>query len=240
MSQDNVKKIVAEVFNDIADGILNGTFEKRVRVGLTTLGSEHGAEELVKAANMAKHRYGDFDVILIGPEKEEGFESYDAKSPEECHKVMEKLLDDGTIDCAVTMHYNFPIGVSTVGRIVTPGTGKEMTIATTTGTYSTNRVESMVRNAISGIITAKAMGEANPSVGILNVDGAKQVERALKELNSNGYNINFADSIRSDGGCVMRGNDLLSGTPDVMVTDTLTGNLLVKIFSSFTTGGSYE
>ena len=30
----------------------------------------------------------------------------------------------------------------------------------------------------------------------------------------------------------MRGNDLLMGIPDVMVTDTLTGNLLMKVFSS--------
>ena len=38
----------------------------------------------------------------------------------------------------------------------------------------------------------------------------------------------------------MRGNDLLMGTPDVMVTDSLTGNLLMKVFSSYTTGGDYE
>jgi len=38
----------------------------------------------------------------------------------------------------------------------------------------------------------------------------------------------------------MRGNDLLAGTPDVMITDTLTGNIMMKVFSSFTTGGSYE
>ena len=35
------------------------------------------------------------------------------------------------------------------------------------------------------------------------------------------------------------GNDLLIGT-DVMITDTLTGNLLMKVFSSYSTGGSYE
>lgn len=115
-----------------------------------------------------------------------------------------------------------------------------MIIATTTGTSSTDRVESMVKNAVYGIITAKALGNKKPSVGILNVDGARRVERALRELSSGGYEINFADSVREDGGCVMRGNDLLVGTPDVMVTDTLTGNLLMKIFSSFTTGGSYE
>ena len=30
----------------------------------------------------------------------------------------------------------------------------------------------------------------------------------------------------------MRGNDLLTGTPDVMITDTLTGNIIMKMLSS--------
>ncbi|WP_343761503.1 glycine/sarcosine/betaine reductase complex component C subunit alpha, partial [Clostridium oceanicum] len=91
-----------------------------------------------------------------------------------------------------------------------------------------------------GIVTAKAMGIEEPTVGILNLDGARQVEKALKKLDSNGYKIKFAESLRADGGSVMRGNDLLAATCDVMVTDTLTGNLLMKVFSSYTTGGSYE
>ena len=138
------------------------------------------------------------------------------------------------------MHYSFPVGVSTVGRTVSPGTGKEIFIATTTGTSSSHRVEAMIKNGILGIIAAKSMGIEDPKVGILNVDGANQVERALERLNSNGYKINFAESMRADGGCIMRGNDLLTGSADVVVTDTLTGNILSKLFSSFTTGGSYE
>jgi len=55
-----------------------------------------------------------------------------------------------------------------------------------------------------------------------------------------GLSIKFAQSLREDGGVVMRGNDLLAASCDVMVTDTLTGNLLVKILSAFTTGGDYE
>src|SRR5678815_2714445 len=113
------------------------------------------------------------------------------------------------------MHYSFPIGVSTVGKVVTPGKGKEMFVATTTGTSSSHRVEAMVRNGIYGIITAKVMGIENPTVGVLNVDGARQVERAFKDLSSKGYKINLTESGRSDGGSVMRGNDLLAGTPDV-------------------------
>ncbi len=153
---------------------------------------------------------------------------------------MTSMLECGELDGCVTQHFDFPIGVSTVGKVMTPGKGKEMIIATTTGTTSTNRVEGMVKNAISGISVAKASGIKNPKVGILNLDGARQVERILRETQEGGYDISFTESLRADGGAVMRGNDLLAGTPDVMVCDSLTGNLLIKIFSSFTTGGNYE
>ena len=91
-----------------------------------------------------------------------------------------------------------------------------------------------------GIATAKALGIENPTVGILNVDTAQPVFRALTRMKEKGYSITFGESARADGGSVLRGNDILTGAVDVCVTDTLTGNVLVKMFSSFTTGGSYE
>ena len=153
---------------------------------------------------------------------------------------MEKLLDEGEIDSCVTLHYSFPLGVSTVGKVITPAVGQEMIMATTTGTSDTIRNIAMVKNTIAGIAMAKATGIAEPTVGILNVDGAAQVERALRQLIDNGYGVRFTESARADGGALMRGNDLLQGVPDVMVADSLTGNLMMKIFSSYTTGGSYE
>ena len=240
MAENNVKKMIGKVFNDIADAMETGQFGEKVRVGITTLGSEHGVENLVKGAELAQKRDPSIEVVLIGPKVDSKLTQVIAETEEEGYKKMEELLDSGEIGACVTMHYSFPIGVSTVGRVVTPGKGKEMIIATTTGTTSPHRVEAMIKNGISGIITAKAMGIENPTVGILNVDGARQVERAFNELNSKGYKINLTESIRADGGSVMRGNDLLAGVPDVMVTDTLTGNILMKVFSSYTTGGSYE
>jgi len=237
---NEINKIIAEVFSDIANGIKSGSFKEKVRIGLTTFGSEHGVEEMVRAAEMAKNKYGDFDIVMIGPKVSSDIETIEVENAEEGHKKMVELLENGELHGCVTQHFDFPIGVSTVGRVITPGRGKDMVIATTTGTSSTNRVEGMVLNAISGIATAKAIGIKNPKVGILNLDGARQVERILKEVQSNGYEFEFADSLRADGGSVMRGNDLLAGTPDVMVCDSLTGNLLIKIFSSFTTGGDYE
>lgn len=235
-----VKQMVGKAFMDIADAIETGRYREKIRVGLTTLGSEHGAENLVKGAEAAVRESKDFDVILIGPKINTTLEVVEVQTEGEMHKKMEELLDNGYIQSCVTMHYNFPIGVSTVGRVVTPGMGREMYLTTTTGTSSAHRVEAMVKNAIYGIITAKAMGIEKPTLGILNLDGARQVEKILKDLSKNGYPIYFSESLRSDGGAIMRGNDLLTGTVDVMVTDTLTGNIMMKVFSSYTTGGSYE
>ena len=211
---------------------------KPARIVLTGPGSEHGEENMIQGAAIAASR--GTHVIYAGTRSHDGVHTVPATNDTEAHSVMEAMLDSGEADGAVTMHYPFPIGVSTVGRVITPGLGKAMYIATTTGTSSTDRVEGMVKNAIYGIITAKACGLKDPTVGILNVDGARQTEIALQELSKNGYNITFAESGRSDGGCVMRGNDLLAGVCDILVTDPLTGNILIKMLSSFTTGGNYE
>lgn len=232
------KKIIGETLLEIANAIESGQFTKKIKIGLTTLGSEHGVDNLVNGAHFAKSNL--FDIVLIGPKVETDLEVVEVNDEKEMHTKMEELLDSGYIDSCVTMHYNFPIGVSTVGRVITPGRGKEMILATTTGTSATNRIEAMVRNAIYGIATAKSIGIKTPKVGILNVDGARQVEKCLNELKGNGYELEFSESVRADGGCVMRGNDLLVGAPDVMVCDTLSGNIFMKVFSSFTSGGDYE
>ncbi|ABB14663.1 glycine/sarcosine/betaine reductase complex component C subunit alpha [Carboxydothermus hydrogenoformans] len=238
---EQVKRLIAEVLNEAADVIATGRALKNIRVGITLLGSEHGVLEVLKGAEMAAQNLPNVEVVVIGPEDvETRLTKVVVTDEKEGHRVMEKMLDSGELNAAVTMHYNFPIGTSTVGLVVTPAQGRKMFIATTTGTSSPDRVEGMVKNAIYGIAAAKAYGIKNPKVGILNVDGARQVERILKELQSRGYPIDFSESKRSDGGVVMRGNDLLAGTPDVMICDSLTGNLLIKIFSAYTTGGSYE
>ena len=38
----------------------------------------------------------------------------------------------------------------------------------------------------------------------------------------------------------MRGNDVLTGSPDIMVMDSLTGNVVIKMLAAGTSGGSYE
>ena len=224
MSDKKIKAMIANTFLEVADALETGQYGKKPVIGFASEGSEHGQDNIEEAMKIAEMK--GLKAVLI-----EG---------EDLHKKMEEMLDSGEIDGAVTMHYPFPVGVSTVGKIITPGMGKAMYLATTTGTSDTDRVCAMVKNAIYGIIAAKADGIENPTVGIANIDGARQTEKYLIQLKENGYDIHFADSARADGGIVMRGNDLLSASADVMVMDSLTGNLMTKIFSAYTTGGSYE
>ena len=234
----SIEKIIAQSFLKMAEGLETGAFMDRPKIALTGMGSEHGEENAMAAAKMAAKR--GVDVYYIGTLTAEGVTTIPVANDEEGHKKMEEMLNNHEVDGAVTMHYPFPIGVSTVGRAITPAKGREMFIANTTGTSSTDRIEGMIKNTIYGIITAKACGVGNPTVGILNVDGARQTEMALNQLKANGYEFTWAESARADGGAVMRGNDVLEGTPDVLVTDSLTGNVLVKMLAAFTTGGSFE
>ena len=222
------------------------------KIGIFGLGSEHGEENMLQGALAASKK--NIEVSYIGTHNCDttvripgqarndttGVNCIYTDCEDAAIKAMEQALESGALDAAVAMHYPFPIGVSTVGRSITPGAGKAMYIATTTGTAATDRVAGMVKNAIYGIIVAKACGIAEPTVGILNIDGARQAERALKELSQKGYKIHFAASSRADGSAIMRGNDVLTAPCDIMVCDPLTGNVLTKMLSSFTTGGSFE
>ena len=234
----NLEKTIARAFLEMADGLETGSFGPRPKIALTGMGSEHGEENAMAAAQMAAKK--GVDVYYIGTLEAEGVTTVHVDNEDEGHKKMEQMVESHEVDGAVTMHFPFPIGVSTVGRVITPARGKEMFIATSTGTSSADRIEGMIKNAVYGIITAKACGVKNPTVGILNVDGARQTEMALKELQAGGYDFAWATSARADGGAVLRGNDVLQGTPDVLICDSLTGNVLVKMLSAYTTGGSFE
>ena len=234
----NLEKTIAKTFLQMAEGLESGSFGVRPKIALTGMGSEHGEENAMQAALMAAKR--GVEVYYIGSLEAEGVTTIHVANDDEGHKKMEEMVEKGEVDGAVTMHFPFPIGVSTVGRVITPARGKEMFVATTTGTSSADRIEGMIKNAIYGVITAKACGVAQPTVGILNVDGARQTEMALNQLREGGYDLYWATSARADGGAVMRGNDVLQGTPDVMVMDSLTGNVMIKMMSAYTTGGSFE
>jgi len=237
MSKD-VKTLIAKTFEEIAHGLETGNFGSIPKIAVLGVGSEHGEQNMLAGAAAAADRGA--NPVFIGSLKQDDIASSFANNEENAVRVMEEGLKSGEFAAAVAMHYPFPIGTSTVGRVITPGAGRSMFIATTTGTSATDRVAGMVKNAIYGIICAKACGIKKPTVGILNIDGARQAERALKELATNGYTIKFATSLRGDGGNILRGNDILTGACDILVCDPLTGNVLMKMLSFYTTGGDYE
>jgi len=237
--REEVSVQAAKVFDSLADALETGSVATRTVV-LTTVGSELGAQELVRGAELAVDKDPSLKVILVGPQVETLLPVMEVSCEKDAHARMEELLASGQAHAAVTLHYNFPLGVSIVGRIVTPARGTPVLLATTTGTTAVDRVEAMVKNTLNGVAVAKALGIQHPKVGILNLEGARRVERILQTLQQQGYGLEFSESVRSDGGCILRGNDLLVGSADVVVCDTLTGNFLMKLFSAFTSGGEYE
>jgi betaine reductase len=214
---------------DDADSNKGAATRSPLRIGLTVPGSEGGPEELARGAAIARSLDAALEPVLFGKGGD------DAQGAQ---REMEKALGEGSIAGAVTFHYPFPIGIATVGQATAPGNGRELFIATTTGTASADRVEALVLNAVSGIAAAKAFGIARPSVGFLNLDGAARALSALRELVTAGYDADLASSSRGDA--LLRGNDILAGSVDVVVCDSLTGNAVIKMLSAFTTGGRIE
>jgi betaine reductase len=130
--------------------------------------------------------------------------------------------------------------VTTIGRVVTPARGKSLILASTTGASSSQPLEALVLNAIYGRAVARSLGIQEPTLGLLNITGANQTLRALKTLGESGYPVKFGESQRADGGSILRGNDIINPNLDICLCDSLTGNVLMKLFAAWNTGGSYE
>ncbi len=239
--EESQRHLIACALADIVDKARHGG--PVVRIGLMATGSELGQAEILRGGRMAQENNPALRVVAIGP-RIAGFDDLQWIETPDCEADLiagvEQALNDGVVSGMVAMHFPFPIGVATIGRVMTPGKGKPMFIASCTGSTAHTRGESLLRNAVYGVAAAKACGIAEPTLAFLNIDGAGPVLRALSHMKDKGYALSFGTSERSDGGSLLRGNDLVSGGADVLVCDTLTGNVLVKLFSTFTTGGQYE
>ena len=117
----SLEQKVAGIFMEMADGIETGSFGKKPRIALTGMGSEHGEENSMAAARAAAA--AGVDVVYIGSLEDPAVETVAVADDEAGHEKMDEMLSAGEIDGAVTMHYPFPIGLSTVGRVVTPAVG---------------------------------------------------------------------------------------------------------------------
>lgn len=241
MNEDK-RAIVAKALREIVETARGGG--PKLRIGLMASGGELPLEEYIKGALLCMSQDSRVQVVCMGPKPEKmpaGLEWIETEdNGQAIARAMESALEKGALDGAVALHYPFPVGVTTIGKAFTPARGKAMLLASSTGISAGTRACAMLYNAIYGIAVAKATGIDNPTVGIANLDAAPQVLRALARMKEKGYAISFGESLRRDGGALLRGNDLLAASVDVCVCDTLTGNLLAKIFAAFTTGGAYE
>lgn len=236
------RALVAKALHELVQMARGGG--PKLRIGLMAHGGELPLFNYINGALQAMQKDARIQAVCIGPKPENfdaALEWIETEADETViAATMEKALEKGELDGAVALHYPFPVGVTTIGKCFTPGRGKPMLLASTTGISASSRACAMLYNAIYGIAAAKALGIEKPAIGVLNLDAAPQVVRALSRMAEKGYAITFGQSQRKDGGILLRGNDLLAGSVDVCVCDTLTGNVLTKVFGAFTTGGNYE
>jgi betaine reductase len=238
---DDKRKIIGEALAKVVERARGG-FDRTV-VGLMVGGSELGSLELLDGARRAETEDPRLKVLAIGS-RVPGYDDLDwletGDYDADIASAMEKALSEGRIHGAVALHYPFPVGVTTIGRILTPSRGRPLLVASTTGVSSGQALEALLLNAVYARAVARSLGQADPAFGMLNITGANQALRALSALGDNGYPIKFGSSQRADGGALLRGNDLLNPAVDICLCDSLTGNILMKLFSSWQTGGTFE
>ena len=231
LEKNNPQEVIDEKSKEIEpeEGIKKS---KKIRIGVSTFGYEHNLEELISACKEVSNYEDWIEPVIIERDK--------IPTGENFNLFLNKLIDSGEIDGVLAMHYTFGKGIASVGKIISPYNGNSLYLATTTGYSASQRIEALIRNVIAGIAVAKAGGIAEPKIGLLNLEGATIARRALIELIDKGYSLKLSSSLRKNQGNLLRGNDILSGEVDVIVTDSLTGNILVKILSAYTTGGKKE
>jgi betaine reductase len=238
---DDKKKMIGQARARVVARARSG-FD-RIPIGLMTVGSELGQIELLEGGRAAQAADPRLQVAAIGPRRP-GYEDLDWLETGEDEAgvagAMEAALNEGRIQGAVALHYPFPLGVTTIGRVVTPARGRPLLLASTTGTAAAQTGPALVLNAVFGRAVARSLGLAEPTLGLLNTVGAGQALRALTALKEAGYPLKFGASGRADGGALLRGNDLLNPAVDICLCDSLTGNVLMKLFGAWHTGGAYE
>ena len=241
LERNKPKKIQeGEIVEDL-DNEIKIKEAKKIKIAVSTFGYEHDIEEIISACEEILRYNEKTEPIIIGKENTPGrVKSIKISNDLEINSTLNTLIDSGEIDGALAMHYTFDMGVASVGKLISPSKGNVFYLATTTGNSATQRVEALIRNTIAGIAVAKTDGILEPRVGLLNLEGALVAKRALDELVANGYPIKWVASLREDKDILLRGNDLLSGEADVVIVDSLSGNILMKILSSYINGGKKE
>ena len=81
---EHLEKTIARTFLQMAEGLERGSYGPRPRIALTGMGSEHGEENAMAAAQMAAAQ--GVDVIYIGTLEAPGVTTVRVDSEEEGHK----------------------------------------------------------------------------------------------------------------------------------------------------------
>lgn len=142
--QDNTRAAIGKALEEVVMWARCG--KKPCRLGLMAAGSELPLQEFLCAARDAMEADPALRITGIGPLPDgplpDGLDWQETEnSGDAAAAVMESLLDEGRIEGAVALHYPFPMGVTTIGRMRCPASGRPMFMASSTGMSAPRRAE---------------------------------------------------------------------------------------------------
>ena len=88
----NIQKLIAETFLEMANGLESGSYGKKPKIALTGMGSEHGEENSMNAAVMAAAE--GIDVYYIGTLEAPGVTTVKVADDEESGEEILVTIDD--------------------------------------------------------------------------------------------------------------------------------------------------
>lgn len=166
--QECKRAILGKALEDLVARARSG--KEPCRIGLMASGGEHSDAEFLAAASAAMSADPALTVVGVGPKPSgilpQGMDWIETgcEGPE-LASGMENALAQGRIHGAVALHYPFPLGVTTVGRVLTPGTGKPLFMASCTGMSAAHRQEGYAAQRDTGRGCSQGVGHNLPLGG---------------------------------------------------------------------------
>ena len=151
--------------------------KKPCRLGLMAAGSELPLQEFLCAARDAMEADPALRITGLGPLPEgplpDGLDWQETEnSGAAAAAVMDALLAEGRIEGAVALHYPFPMGVTTIGRMTCPASGRPMFMASSTGMSAPPAGRCHAPQRRPRCRCGQGPGPLLPVLGVLNLEAA--------------------------------------------------------------------
>ena len=239
----DTKKLVGEILHEILDAAKSGG--PRTSVGLLSRGSELGPEEMIRGGLLAQQENPEIRVVMIGPKPADAPDLAWIET-EDCEKDIADAMEQALKEKTHRRGCGAALSLSHRGHHHRSGTYPRQGKAHDPRLHHGDELlpPGGEHGAQCPLWGGHRQSHGDP--GSHRGDsqrggGSAGLFRALNSLKEAGIPPHLRlPAFAKTEVPYSRGNDILGGAVDVCVADSLTGNVLMKMFASYSTGGGYE